>query len=369
MRQFDKLLSHLSQSFSIDPEQFLAFRLRYAGEMSWTVLNGELTTSVVGGPGSNLTINLADYTINSLVDHLSAQPGYSVSAMSADHGKSALVILEGSADQDTSNGDHLYAFSSLLYALLQPFSFELTQAETQINEMLNQMVTTTAEGEWIDAWGSYLGVPRISGEIDADYRTRIVPEVIRPRENNVAIEMAIKEAFGQTATVTDVLLWSSGVNYYNSTYNHDSAITYGVQPAPIYCLFDVNVAYNLETGADMLAYAANVRAFIDRFRSAGTHMQALALGAGVMSDTAMPPSDDGASISLVTTLDMGGADVVTEASESMSVLNALLPLADTVDQPSDSIAISMDHFETYNGLYFYNGAINHTSGTSTTESF
>lgn len=54
-----------------------------------------LTTSVSGGPGSNLTINLSNVpTINDLVNIINSNPGYSASAFSSASGLRQVIVLD-----------------------------------------------------------------------------------------------------------------------------------------------------------------------------------------------------------------------------------------------------------------------------------
>lgn len=95
MRLTDKLLGFLNRVFSKDPESFLAFRLRYDGQMTWTVLDGIFTTTVSGGTGVALSVSLASHTLGSLATFLSSQPGYSVPyADSTVASRSAWVLID-----------------------------------------------------------------------------------------------------------------------------------------------------------------------------------------------------------------------------------------------------------------------------------
>lgn len=99
-----KLVGYLHRVFSSDPEQFLAIRLRYDGAMSWKIADGILTTSVSGGSGSALNVDLTTRTIASLASYLTAQAGYTVefSIGGAQAGLSARVLLDGVNNQDNS---------------------------------------------------------------------------------------------------------------------------------------------------------------------------------------------------------------------------------------------------------------------------
>ena len=302
----DKLLNAIPSSFSKDPEKFLAFRLGYAGPMTWSVSANMLTTTVTGGPGGNLAIDLTSHTIFSLVSLLASMPGYTMTDMAANSSAPASCLIDAVKRQDDPHGDELFAHSSLLWAFLKPYDIELTAAGAQVTNMLDQMSTVTADGEWLDEWGGYFGVVRNAGEVDSAFGPRIITEVIRPRNNNVAIEMAIKSAFGQAATVTDVRTWVLPTVLYNGAHSYNGVKTHNSVATPKYGLFDVLCDYNLESGLDQSQYAAAVRALIERFRAAGTQMRSLSLGGTSFSDDVSGQSD-AASLTIYTVSRFNGA--------------------------------------------------------------
>ena len=300
MRLTQKLLGYLHRVFDKSPKPVLALRLRYAGTgMQWAVSDGVLTTTVTGGPGAALTVNLADYTVRTLVSHLAAQPGYSIEYAGAAEvlDLSARALIDAEGDQDASNGDHLYAYTSLLWAYLEPFAAELKEIAYQIDQALAQMNMRQAEAEWLDEWGGYYGIPRRVGEVDADYANRIIIEVLRPRGNNIAIEMVAKEILGQGVTVKDVRLWGAAFPKYDSVISHNGAELYDAALQPIYGLFDVEYVYNLESGADISEYALKVASVVNSLRDAGTHLRAVNLMSSQLNDTVDTGTwSDGASL-------------------------------------------------------------------------
>lgn len=261
MKLTTKLLGYLNRVFDKDPAQVLALRLAYNGsDMRWTVSDGVLTTTVVGGSGVGLTIDLSTQTVGQLAAYLASQPGYSVPYVDASVlvGKSALVLLDGTNNQASSNGDHLYGYTSVLWAYMEAMSNQLTLIRAAISEALLQMSANTAEGEWVDVHGVYYNVLRNQGEADAQYAARIVAEVLQARGNNVAIGEALRIAVGASAaTVTD---------YGTITTSTGGTKSYG--------LFDVEIDSTTDTtmGADQDAL---VRALIEALRDAGTFLRKL----------------------------------------------------------------------------------------------
>lgn len=363
MKLTKKLLSLLHRVFDPDPEQFLALRITYSATMTWTVSEGVLTTNVVGGPGQNLTIDLTTLTLSQLVAYVSAQPGYSVlyADGSGNLALSARVLMDASGDISLSNGDHLYAYTSLVWAYMEAVGVELKAAQAQIPEAINQMSVTTAASDWIDELGTYYGVTRAQGESDTSYGARIIAETVRPRTNNVAMERAISFYTGQSTKVTDVTIYGAAFPKYNGAITRNSAYNYQAQLTPRYGLFDVQIGYDLLSGTDQTAFAATVAGIIDRLRAAGTHLRSLSMQAGSISDTFTPPVDGAMTLVLQPVL----ADTLTAPTDVEPVLSALIATTtDALTAPTESSTGTIVYNYQYNGIRTRNGAINYAGGTT-----
>ena len=186
--------------FDKDPLAELAIRVRHDDGCTWSVAAGVL--EVTAGAAEHV-YQLTDFTVAQLSDRLELD-GFQVVRVNSGYGHlSALALVEGANDQWQSNGDHLRVFTSLMWALFQGYSREIDAAQEQVRQALLQMVITTAEGEWLDLWGTLYGVPRIAGESDADLRLRIPREAFRLRVNPRAIELAIKELTGKAVAIRE----------------------------------------------------------------------------------------------------------------------------------------------------------------------
>lgn len=179
--------------FDKAPGQELALRLRHPDGATWVVAEEVLSVSA-GGVAREY--DLTEHTVSSLANALEAD-GFEVayqSAQFASHGAS--VLVEGKGDQNQSNGDHIGAFTSPLWAIMGGYAREVREAEYQKDQALRQMVITQAEGEWLDLWGMLYAEERFEGEDDADYAPRIPKEAFRLRVNGIAIEQAILDRTG-----------------------------------------------------------------------------------------------------------------------------------------------------------------------------
>lgn len=359
MKLTQKLLGWLHRVFDPNPEPFSALRIWYSGtSMNWVVADGVLTISVSGGPGSGLTIDLSQYSIATLVDYIAAQPGYTVPYADGTSRRdlSALVLLDGSGDQFESNGDLLQGYESLLYVMLEPAAAELQAAQAQIVNAIAQMDINSAEANWLDFWGDYFNVPRTSGELDPAYAPRMIATVLRRRGNNVAMEAAIGGAIGQPVTVTNVTEWGPTTPLFNNTISFDGTHTFNASAIPIYGLFDVDYAYDLLAGQDLLQFAAYVRTLVETMRDGGTQMRSLNLQASQLSDTLTAPTDGASLLALALTMPL--TDTFTAPTDTLSVLRVVLAgFFDTLTAPTDAVAFTDWMNTRFNSVRTYDGAV------------
>lgn len=204
--------------FDKSPEPELALRLRNPHGLVWEVTGSTLrlitgqnltwdgTLSFDGRYDWGVTVrdySLLDKTVGELIEELRAD-GHEVLYENPEIvGRSAHVLIIGSGNQDESNGDHLTAYTSLLWSLYGAYAIEVERAEGQVQEALRQMVLTQAEGEWLDVWANLYGVPRVSDEGDPALQERIPEEAFRLRVNGLAIEQAVLATTGETIRLNE----------------------------------------------------------------------------------------------------------------------------------------------------------------------
>jgi hypothetical protein len=360
-RLTEKLLSYMYSALDQDPERFVAFRARHAtGVFSYAVVDYDLTCYVNGA--QVLAVSLKDYTLKALTEQIGTLNGMSIVYLADPDvmALSACVLMEGSSSQAQSNGDIFYGYASLLWIYLEATGRELTEARVAIDSMLEQLSVRTAEGEWLDYWGEHFGVKRVAAEIDPTYSVRMITEILRPRENNKAMEAALFERFGQAATVVDSPRSRNQTNVYSGFYPHNSSHTYNGTADIYYGLFDVVMAYDLLSGGSPNAFAADVRAFLEKFRAAGTNLNSLALAGGVLSDTYSAAQTETTTISVALPL----TDTATAPSESFPVMPvSMAVLADTFTPASDSAGADISYNTLFDSLRFFNGISTYNSGS------
>lgn len=338
MKLTPKLLGMLNRVFEKDPEPFLALRVRYTGGLTWSVEEGVLSLTVVGGVGSSVSYDLASYTLQTLAAAIAARPGFEVAYMSGERrALSALVLLDGAGDQAESNGDHLLGYTSILWAIVEAWARVLQVLRLDMEEVPKQLVTNTARDSWLDELGSYYGVVRLPGEVDALYGQRIIAETVRPVSNNVAIERAIEDYTGQACKVVDVTIYVGTFPLYDGTIDYDGTYDFDNVGEVRYGLFDIQVAYDLLAGGDIVEFTDTVSAIVGRLRAAGTQLRALALIAAAPIVDAFPfaPVDSMLEITILDT----GADTATAPTEALGVFDVrMASVTDALPAPAETVS-------------------------------
>ncbi len=216
---------------------------------------------------------------------IAAQTGWTIASSNADiAGSSALVLFDQSGSSDVSNGDHVLAYTNPLWAILKTFEFELRLAKAQIPNMLAQMETTTAQGEWLDFLANYYDQTRQSGEGDPVFAPRVIAEVLRPRGNNISIAKAVTAQIGQPVQVIDVVNYVGADQIYDGSFAFDGSHSYaGTSSSIQYCLFDIVVGFDL-LGSSTGIPVTQITGIVERMRDGGTQLRNFVNQGGTIAD-------------------------------------------------------------------------------------
>jgi len=187
------LISRLHSVYAKDEKSSLALRINRSGGLSWSITGYELTLS---STGKITHWSLPNYSLTQLATALRAD-GYTVPFIDPTlQSLNGSILLEGSGDSSTTNGDHLSAYTSLTYVLLDAIGPGYELAKTSITTALGQMVLPQSSAEWADLFGEIFCVPRRPNEVDAPYTQRIIEEVKRERSNPVSIIKNVQRTTG-----------------------------------------------------------------------------------------------------------------------------------------------------------------------------
>lgn len=198
-----RLLGRLNRVFDKAPYESLALRIEAPEGLKWRIADGWLHVWRPGSP--DLALPLEGRRIIDIRDQLQSL-GVLVSYYAEDPAILTLgaeALIPGQGDQAESNGDHIYAHTSPLWAWTGAVGRWLDEARRDIPEALKQMVVPTSEAEWSDYWGSFFNVRRRPGEADSHLNMRTAYEWRRPRSNRFAIQNNIKVLHGRDVTVRE----------------------------------------------------------------------------------------------------------------------------------------------------------------------
>lgn len=364
MKLISKLLGYLHSGFDRTPQSFVAFRARHTSDSFNYVVTDNVLTGLIGNVVL-FQVDLTQYTLGALANFIATQPGMTVPFVAGSDllGVSAVTLLDAESSQIQSNGDCFVAYTSQLWSWLNTMIIELVELRSQVVQMLNQMSIQTAQEDWLDEWGGYFGIPRNLGELDAVYSQRIVIEVLRPKHNNKAIELALQNLFGQKAKVIDVTKYASVLSPYNGSFNHDGSHKYSDSSVPVYGMFAVEIAYSLESDFDEQGYSQKIHDFIEKFRAAGTHMDSLLLGGSILSD-AYPTQNTNDLLTVIPAVSL--ADVNQPPVEvSMASKIGISTVTESYSGASDGLFLTININSSYSGQRIYNSAKLYNAGTYT----
>ena len=69
-----------------------------------------------------------------------------------------------------------------LYNITESLRQAIEEAGIDVETGKKMMYLASAGGKWVDHWGSYFGVSRLTNENDDHYKQRIIDEIIRPKQ-------------------------------------------------------------------------------------------------------------------------------------------------------------------------------------------
>lgn len=203
MSAFQSILKRLHRVFNKEPEAVPAVILTCTTPFSLSVQG--LTLKAESDAG-NFAVDLSEITLAQLVATVDALGGYTASL--ADAALGALLargLLDVVGEYASAPEDATLGYpQSLLFAELRTVGWMLDEQAGRIKDAERQMYPHMSEGEWADYWcREMFGIPRDAGEEDAGYVVRTIHELIRPNQNNKALELIILEALGVETTILD----------------------------------------------------------------------------------------------------------------------------------------------------------------------
>lgn len=188
-------------------------------KISLHIADAELTISSDNEYIVSESIDLENYTIQSLVNFFEDRyknKDSKIILRLADNASSdildlsATVLCEGSAS--LKNGSVTWTrFNNQNYSLITAFALIVKIYKKLISGALAQTDQRLATRDWLEYWGSLLGISRESyeqfdektSEPDTAYRERMRRETMFPKSNNVAMAYLLSQATSRNVTVSD----------------------------------------------------------------------------------------------------------------------------------------------------------------------
>lgn len=262
------LIQRLPQYLERNQQTALALHIEHDDGVSWRVSYDAL---VLETNGVETSITLDGKTIAEVAAEAVAA-GYRVPFIGQSTESAALLV---------PGADALNIGTTQLWRFLNASEREFARAGDQAQRSVQQVYLHQAGGEFLDEHGAYYGFPRTTGEVDTDYRDRIISEILRPKANNRALAMILAQWFGTESRLIDVVDLPLQ-DYAHGAYLHDGTWDYMDRPArdgslhtghsQHYAQFEVV----LDVVPDKEVSVARVREVINRYKAAGTYMHSLA---------------------------------------------------------------------------------------------
>lgn len=248
----DRLLKKLHRVFEKDPSPIDAITIEENGEA--LITGGKLTVTPDGG-------NTTQYSLDgmTIAEIASALQADGIACEVADSSTADMLAI-GLMSIRTETPAALRYPTNLLYQELKVYAMLLEQQFERIGLASKQIYLHSASDEWIEYWcRQFLAHPRIRGESDDEYLRRTIAEIIRPNQNNIAIEKLIEDAIGLNTTVVDAL----------SIFDELSAEQQAIANGRFLLSIDVPAGMEPDVADRMISTA---RAIARRHKSAGTEL-------------------------------------------------------------------------------------------------
>jgi hypothetical protein len=256
MRQ--RLMDRLHRVFNKEPNNIPVVSLSYSGAFC-TITTTSDSIYVKSAEGNTLSYIDQGTTLSDLVDKLNTLSIFTANLVSAEYAEWLAIGLFEDTIQVGSEPIHLQYPQSHLWQENKTVGISLEEQSARISAAADQMYFHSSDSSWLDTWAkAYFGIERYSGETDTDYRTRAIKEIMRPTQNNVALENIIFDTLGIAAKILD-------------------AIPYASELPPPYTLADANNRFLLDmaisselTETEAQELVERVKAVVRRHKAAGT---------------------------------------------------------------------------------------------------
>jgi len=251
-----RLLARLQRIFNKKPANAAVISIEgspYTLTISRLVVTLQCTEANQSIPIDGITGSVV--TLSDLVAAFNAA-GFTASLLSSGYGAYPARGLFETTENIGSEPTTLYYPASIFYKEMQTYGWMLQDQASRITDAATQMNMRDATDAWLDYWGSLFGVFRNVGESDVLYGPRIFWQIIQPNQNNVALEIIVKNTLGLDVVINDAVEVLSSIDI-------------GLQPnAPGRFLLDWTPDSSLTTD-EVVATTAQIKALVRKYKAAG----------------------------------------------------------------------------------------------------
>jgi|GEM_PF-6818525 len=178
---------------------------------------------------------------------------------------------------------NLTGWTSDTWRVLWPLACAIEGLRIEVMDNLSNLDLRTADCDWLRAWGEILGLPRLADEACEAHRQRLIYAHFRPRCNNKALEILVRDALGIDCDVSDEnttpFTWAGSSPGLRQRWAGGSITTTQSKWSP--SIFGQFVVTLPSTGTYT---AEQVRAVIETYKAVGTEFRM------VLTDSAGHPA-------------------------------------------------------------------------------
>lgn len=197
-----KLIDRLHRVFDKNRRSMPVVSIQYTGTRCEISISSE-NIYIASNEGTALYQFDNATTINDLITEINSYGILSASIIAEEYG---LLLAKGFATDTivATDATTLDYPTSKLWQEMQTAAFDLEDQAARIQSAEQQMYFHSSDSDWLDYWASnFFGIERYSGENDSEYRYRAVKELLRPTQNNIALENIVRDALGIDARILD----------------------------------------------------------------------------------------------------------------------------------------------------------------------
>lgn len=253
-----KLMDRLHRVFSKTKKAVPAVSVQCTSGNRCEITITKSNIYITSNEGNSLHYLTNTTSINDLISEINSFGILNAILVSEEYGH---LLAKGFADDtivvtDVATLDYP---TSELWQEMQVAAFDLEDQASRIQSAEQQMYFHSSDSDWLDYWASnYFGIERYNGENDIGYRFRAIKELLRPTQNNIALENIVRDALGIDARILDA-----------QKYTDEIPLPFTASDANNRFLLDMAIPMEMdEASANILI--ERVKTLVRKYKAAGT---------------------------------------------------------------------------------------------------